>query len=1270
MGSDSNGADGEVQGGPSSASASFEPWLKAAAELSPAPRGAVTRLRTGEELCAGRFRIERVLGEGGMGVVYEALDREGSLGVALKTLHQLDAGGIYRLKNEFRSLADVVHPSLVRLHELFVDASRWFFSMELVPGLPFDEWVRPEGVLDETRLRSALRQLVAGTRAIHAAGKLHCDLKPSNVLVTAAGRLVILDLGLVADPAGGVGRTLDDRAMGGTPAYMAPEQVTDGGLCPASDWYAVGVMLFEALTGRLPFDGSPGSILARKQLEDAPVPSALAEGVPSDLEEMCRALLSREPGKRPSAEQIVSIVGAPPNEQDTSAPRLHETAELVGREAEMQELRDAYALAKAGRPTVVRLVGESGAGKSALASRFLEELAISDRAVVLHGRCYEAESVPYKAFDRLIDQLTRYLRRLPPVEAAALLPRDVAALARLFPVLDRVEAVAQAPAREVRDERQARDRAFGALAELLARMRDRRPVILHIDDMQWTDIDSMLLLGRLLGDPDGAPVLYLLSHRALADTTEAEFERLERTVRANRQAAMQRMVLGPLSRAAATLLAQGLLRDVQAPDGLAQSVADEAQGSPFFIAELVRFLRQAGTGARPPRISVRDALNARLARLDARSRDLLDLVALSGRPVPVDVIERALGTSSASRADFAALRAEQLVRPSSERAYECFHDRIRVALVEQLDARASRELHARLARAWSEREDADPEVLFEHCRSADMREEAATHALRAAERSNQNLAFERCAEFYAEAIALLPEREIERLGLRERRAEALSMAGRWAAAGSAFADAADRTTGRRRTTYLTYQAAVHYLATGRRAEGLPRLRSALAQTGVRWPRTRIGAWLSVLWHLLRLWASGARFRFTDVSLPAQFGRTSEHVFPDGDDPPDDRIRVEMFLAGAALVPPYDLTRGVYFMTAFARRALLLGDRERVPVALGMLSVLLSASRLTAGLARRLGEQAVALARAVPPSALQSAAFSFAGFRRFRVAELEEALVLGSEAERALHGLHRTYAYEAWTARTVQGFALTLMGRVGDAASLFAAIGREARELGDELAALAGELSIRYLVSDDVEGAADLVAHKRGLLAQVGQDGAVHQIVLMDRITCALYEGRGREALPLFRETNPAAQMTVDAPALPALCALQAIAQDAPTPALRHIVERAIRRLDRERLVAAEALAAQLRAALCMMDRDEEGARAQIGIATDAYARAGMKLHEAILRWHHGRIVGGSTGNANSEEAEGLIRALGVANPARWAHMLAPGLTARDEPQVNRVRAGA
>jgi serine/threonine protein kinase len=230
-----------------------------------------------------RFVIQRRLGEGGFGVVYEARDVQKDSSVALKTLRHFTPDSLYRFKREFRSLADITHPNLVQLYELLSDADEWFFTMELVSGRSFVEHVwdgdRPQmetirlmdiasmptihrGTGDGLpasparidRLDAALPQLVEGVAALHRARSIHRDLKPSNVLVSLLGRVVLLDFGLIRDI--GTDLTLQSAHIAGTPAYMSPEQASGLPLTPASDWYSAGVMLFQCLTGELPVGGT------------------------------------------------------------------------------------------------------------------------------------------------------------------------------------------------------------------------------------------------------------------------------------------------------------------------------------------------------------------------------------------------------------------------------------------------------------------------------------------------------------------------------------------------------------------------------------------------------------------------------------------------------------------------------------------------------------------------------------------------------------------------------------------------------------------------------------------------------------------------------------------------------------------------------------------------------------------------------------------------------------------------------------------------------
>ena len=257
-----------------------------------------------------RWELVGELGAGGMGTVYEALDRRTRERVALKLLGELGAG-LLRFKNEFRLAARLSHPSLVTLYELVqVDEVAWF-TMELVDGVELRHWVRGrDGVCDLDRLYRALAQLLDALACLGDAGVVHRDLKPNNVLVSATGTLKLLDFGLAG------GRDTPDfvaSMAAGTPIYMAPEQITEGTpVGPPADLYALGVIVYELLVGEPPFSGGNRTLFRAHRHHAPRGPFAVgarvrpvgADGqaqvtrVPPGLEWWCLRLLEKRPADR------------------------------------------------------------------------------------------------------------------------------------------------------------------------------------------------------------------------------------------------------------------------------------------------------------------------------------------------------------------------------------------------------------------------------------------------------------------------------------------------------------------------------------------------------------------------------------------------------------------------------------------------------------------------------------------------------------------------------------------------------------------------------------------------------------------------------------------------------------------------------------------------------------------------------------------------------------------------------------------------------------
>lgn len=473
-----------------------------ATDLSDGPvaRQRLPRLNAGTKLHEGRFEIRGQLGAGGMGVVYEAYDWATERRVALKTGHLLHPETIYRLKGEFRALRDVVHPNLVQLHGLFAENELWYFTMELVEGADLGAWFT-SAARTEAELRAAFAQLANGVHAIHLAGKVHRDLKPSNVLISPTGRLVILDFGLVSDAVpGGVGQTQVDGRISGTPAYLSPEQVYGGPASRAGDWYAFGVMLYQALTGELPCskthpwtyvgDGHQGAESLRRA------------NVAADLAHLCLRLLATEPNERPEFAEVLSTLGG-------SLVAAREASRYRSNAADPTHTCGALdrALLATRRGAMHVLTFATPPERQSVVAR-LCELDENGGALVLRGTYRRDEVIPFNGLDSIVDELSHHLAKLPRERAAALMPRDVGELAQLFPVLNRVEVVAEFPARLI-DPGDAQRRSRAALCELLARLCDRQPVVIVLEGLEYADDATLGLLEALLaGEP--LPVLVVL----------------------------------------------------------------------------------------------------------------------------------------------------------------------------------------------------------------------------------------------------------------------------------------------------------------------------------------------------------------------------------------------------------------------------------------------------------------------------------------------------------------------------------------------------------------------------------------------------------------------------------------------------------------------------------------------------------------------------------------------------------------------------------------
>ncbi|HLK37881.1 MAG TPA: protein kinase [Polyangiaceae bacterium] len=875
-----------------------------------------------------RYDVRRCIGRGGTGVVYEVFDRERGQLVAAKTLQRSDPRGLYLFKQEFRTLAEVRHPNLVRFYEFVQrDGAEVFFTMELVDGVDFVSHARgiralawtaeasceriaartpaqggylssedvvaaapAAGSVDPRRLRRMLLQLADAVCAVHEAGKLHRDIKPSNVLVTADDRVVLLDFGVSTELARPTATSCG--AFIGTPAYVAPEQVGGDTVLAASDWYGVGVMLYEILAGRPPFEGSVDEVLNAKLNEDPPPPSQWSTDVPADLDDLCMALMNRDPRKRPDGAEVARRLGAVRNSAPPPRGGVEDRGAFIGRAAQYRVLSQAFEATRRGELVVVRVGGEAGMGKSALVERFLRDLEGRAGALVLRGRAYEREAVPYKAFDGVVDDLSAHLLALDEAGEPLDLPVDIDALAHLFPVLRDVPGIPAAAAQRVSDPRSVRGRAFAAHRELLASLAGRAPLVVFLDDVHRGDVDSATLLLDLMRPPAPAPILVVMTSRD-GDADGSPFLR-ELRDRMPAGVAVRDVVVGPLDPQDAKSLARALL-DGNDPrlKGVARAIARESRGSPFLIEELARSNRgqRSAEGATLPIVSLDEMVGERVDKLPEDARAVLRAVAVGGRPMPIAVVSAASGVASAEET-IALLVSRRFARTglrSRREIVEMSHDRIRETVVAQLDGDVLRATHRSLAEVLADAPGIDAEEVSEHWMGAGDVARAAHFAEKGADQAAAALAFDRAARLYRRTMDLSSPSSPDELRCRVRLAEALKYAGRSEESARTYLEAAEGSAPEQRIE-LRREAAHQLLGGGHLDKARDVLRDVLAAVGMRTPRS---PWSALLWLVLyRFWLGiiGVRLR----------------VLPEERVPPSRRLRIDAIytvVGGFAIIDP-------------------------------------------------------------------------------------------------------------------------------------------------------------------------------------------------------------------------------------------------------------------------------------------------------------------------------------------------------------------------------
>jgi hypothetical protein len=1061
---------------------------------------------------------------------------------------------------------------------------------------------------------------------------VHCDLKPSNILVTSAGRLVVLDFGLSAPLLGQLARS----GFSGTLSYAAPEQLWGGELTEATDWYSVGVVLYEAFTGELP--AGEGQLREGLAVAWGALEAESVSLLPERLVELVRRLLHLDPAQRPTRHEIVSaLVRSRPR---WSTPPPHER-QFVGRRRELGMLQQALLSTRDGWVSVVAVHGESGMGKTELLREFALQAARDD-ALLVRGQCRLDESVAYQALDQVIDELSKHLSLLPWAERQVLLPEDFASLVRVFPVLGRLGRPA-AMLDEV-DPTVLRQRAVVALRQLLWRLCAWRPLVVWIDDAHWGDAESQSLICDLL-QPPAPPLLLLLSHREGAGSWLGPIaQALQES-----QGQWLDITLNPLDSRASTELVGTLLGPLAREQPLlANRVAVESGRVPLFIGQLCRLIAETSRpeDAGAARLTLVEVIDRRVSALALDEQRVAELVALIEAPLPPAVVAEAAGLPADQGEVVSRLVAAQLLRLTGARAapkLTSFHQRVRERILLKLDPASRRRYHGRLATALERLEPrVDAEILLHHWLGADERERALEAALRAARAATGKLAFSHAAGLYGTALGLLEASTARYRQVQEKLADTLSAAGRAVEAGEQYLALAASTSAPDSLRW-SQRAAENFLVGGLLDKGMEVLGNALRL--VRLPEPPSTA---------RAVATGlARVVLYRLSPGRRPRRQDAH----------EALRADLCLSAAKGLGVVDPMLSAYFAFSSLASAARSGDASRRASALCLSGSILAFFRGRLG---RWGEEWLAEAE-------QIADGSEDGLLRGRVsvcqAQVElnrgkwnAALVRCNAATRWLE-LHPDAAtWERNMADVIAIRALEELGELKQAWKRAAAWRSDAQSRGDLYAETTANLYLAFakLADDDADQAEQVAT---SALSKWAAAPPFHEFYRLRVVAYAqLYRGQPEAALATLaaaEQTLRAARFDSFPTAILEVSLLRARihlrlarVRRAAARALASC-ERDLDRLERIGREDASGHASLLRAAVAATRGRRPAALELLGTARARFSSRQMALGLTYVAAAEDALGGGRPGT-RPLAAEASLRRQGIIQPQAWLALHAPG----------------
>ncbi len=751
-----------------------------------------------------RYEIRSALGQGGMGVVYRAHDRQADRPVAVKAFFMPGSPGegagtqsARRFQREFRALTRLEHPHIVRVYDYGEADGVPFYVMEFIAGTDLSALRHKQGGRFPLRDVIAIGlQLCDALSYIHAQGIVHRDLKPSNVMATnghpvsnraSAARpdynLKLVDFGLAKLSDVSINLTESGLVLG-TINYMSPEQVQALPLDGRSDLYSFGVLLYELSVGQLPFTGdAPTSIMLQHIFQTPPPLRSLDPSIPPEFQALVSSLLEKRPADRPpSATAVLNVLSSLTSltfvtpVEVVAPPRADAVlrAGLIGRQAELDRLNDYLAEAWNGEGRLIIVEGEAGVGKTRLATELAGQVRLRGGQRLV-ATCHEVERVPYGPIAEWFNDAARNAARNGK-EFKRIVTGLEPELARLVPQLIGTRGSA---AESGLDPQQAKLRFFDAVLHALIRLSERKPLMLLLDDVQWADEATLELLHYLIRNARGQRIFLCATLRREDRDQPTPLAKLLRDL--SRLRLFERLELNRLSRPATADLVAALLGLDEAPADLVERLYRESEGNPFFVEELLKALAEEGlliqqsggwhvqtdAGLSTLHIpsTIADVIERRLARISTEERGVLNWGAVLGYEFVYAILQPVAGLDEDALLDRLdnLLRAQLIaeVRDPREDKYRFTHTQIREVIYQALSGARRKKMHRTAGEAieklYAARLEELSPILAHHYRQGGDAPQAVRYSVQAGDRARKVYANQEAIGFYQQALELAGE---------------------------------------------------------------------------------------------------------------------------------------------------------------------------------------------------------------------------------------------------------------------------------------------------------------------------------------------------------------------------------------------------------------------------------------------------------------------------------------------------------------------------------